>query len=1128
MATFLLISIGSVCASENTTADSDVLSASDEADVVLQEDVSTDILNNGSGEGETTTEKITTTINATGDKEKYGFDEDKNISVEVKDNESKDVENINGSDFSVLEGEKSINFTYNNSKISIIEKLSVGNHSLIINYLGNSNYTNSSTTFLLKIFGNKTLEAPTTVVSDGNRVEIPDVKVSDGVDYFALNKDDLSLNLTYTDENGNTTSKIISEFEITNGIISFDNTIKLIAAHITLNYTDAVNTKTVEIKLSTKVNASDARIRDTEDKNITVVILDGQNNPLNITKGDLKVLENNKEIAFDYNNTVISIPTLATGKHSLTIVYLGNETYNTSNKTVVISVWGNKTINPEKIAYLDENQDVEIYLNLSDGSDLVDVDLNRLSVTLYYKVGNQTLNKTIPRELIILKGDKQTIEFKVTGIFDSATANIKYVAETNLTADVTLKISTVINASDYFVKGESEVKNFTIEVKGSDGKIINVNASNIQVLKDGKALKITCNNSEITITDSLAAGIYNLTIKYTGNSTYGEATKLIVLKVYGINATSKIDVNSTKIGELKVNLIDGNESYNINPADITLKASYKNGNNTTEISIDSWTLVNGTLKFTLGGDGKFSSATLTITYNNTETNVTLNRIYNVKIDIVNNVNEYKSGNFTFRVTDIDDPSFSLENKTISLYTTGNIRAGFTGKINSKNLVNYATKQLYVFDQSSGGINIKELEVGQYAVELTTSSPLISTTVKTNLTVTKANLNIVIEKFKEEYQTTKKVKITVTNAKTGEAATGLILKLYMPQTSGKTYYFQTNENGISEISVSQLVGGTYDITVSNNDTKNHNKKTVKGTITITPKPVKISASSFTMSYNSGLRTNIKITDKKTGKAINGAILTVKFDNNKKKTYLVQTNKNGIFKLSSIPVSLAVGKHKMTISTSDTRYKGTSVTKTITVKKASGKITAKKVTTYYKGTKYFTVKVTNTKNKHAISDAKLNIKVYISKNRYYNYTGSTGTNGIIKLSLDNLKPGKYKVVVSAIDPKNYVAKKVNSKIVVKKAPTKFIAKKVTAKKGAKKYFKVTAKNKKTKAVIKGIKVKIKVYTGKKYKTYTVKTNSKGIAKISTKSLKVGKHKVVIKSANKYCVAKTTKSSIKITKK
>ena len=173
------------------------------------------------------------------------------------------------------------------------------------------------------------------------------------------------------------------------------------------------------------------------------------------------------------------------------------------------------------------------------------------------------------------------------------------------------------------------------------------------------------------------------------------------------------------------------------------------------------------------------------------------------------------------------------------------------------------------------------------------------------------------------------------------------------------------------------------------------------------------------------------------------------------------------------------------------------------------------------------MTNAKNKKAVYDAKINIKIFVSKNRYYNYNGNTGMNGQLKLLLDSLKPGTYKVEVSGADSNNFEAKKVTSKIVIKKAPAKLTPKKLTAKKGKNKYFKVTVKNKKTKKVIKGVKVKVKVYTGKKAKTYKIKTNSKGIAKLSVKKLKVGKHKVVVTSANKYVVAKKAKSTIKIKK-
>ena len=322
-----------------------------------------------------------------------------------------------------------------------------------------------------------------------------------------------------------------------------------------------------------------------------------------------------------------------------------------------------------------------------------------------------------------------------------------------------------------------------------------------------------------------------------------------------------------------------------------------------------------------------------------------------------------------------------------------------------------------------------------------------------------------------------------------------------------------------------MSGTYTIKGDVSNTTNYNAAKGSGDAIIKKIPTTINAKDVTVEFNTGTTSKITVKDKK-GKPVSGMYLLVRLytTSSKYNDYLFQTNSKGQISFSA---SLAVGKHKMIVTSADNRYEAKQVTKTITVKKASATIKAPKVTDYYKGAKSFTVKLVNSKNKKAIYDAKLNIKIFISKNRYYNYNGNTGMNGQLKLLLDTLKPGTYKVEVSGADNKNFAAKKVTSKIVLKKAPAKLTPKKLTAKKGAKKYFKVTVKNKKTKKVIKGVKVKIKVYTGKKAKTYTVKTNAKGIAQISVKKLKVGKHKVVVTSANKYVVAKKAKSTIKIKK-
>ena len=79
-----------------------------------------------------------------------------------------------------------------------------------------------------------------------------------------------------------------------------------------------------------------------------------------------------------------------------------------------------------------------------------------------------------------------------------------------------------------------------------------------------------------------------------------------------------------------------------------------------------------------------------------------------------------------------------------------------------------------------------------------------------------------------------------------------------------------------------------------------------------------------------------------------------------------------------------------------------------------------------------------------------------------------------------------------------------------------------------FKAVIKNQADSSPISGAKVVLKVYTGKKYKTYNLKTNSKGEVSINTKSLSKGTHKVIIKvkATSKY-KANSEKSSIKIVK-
>lgn len=1123
IAIFLLISIGSVCASENITDNSDVQSVNDGTDVVLSD-------TDDNVPDETDQEKINTTIETEKDFE-FKQDSNKNFSVNVKDKSGNSI-NVNKSDLNVSNGNKSVAFDYTSSVITITEALPVGYYNLTINYLGNENYINSTKVISVKIYGNNTIETVTSVVCNGKNIEIP-VTINNGLENITdLIKNNFNLTLVYTNETGNISNLTISNFTVENGKIKFDTpeNVKLIAASVIIDYTDATEPKTVSIKVSTEIEANVAKDKyeSEEIKNISIKILSGENQ-LNISKNDLKVFDNGKEITnFNYENSNITLNIKDVGVHNITIVYKGNDTYNESSKQVVMKVYGNHTIEVPEFVVSEDGQTAEIPINLTDGIDDFTHLLNSSNTKVTLK--NNETNQTIE---VDWNAVKDTHKFTVNlNRIAPTTLVINYTEENgrSIVKNVAIKFKTQVQIIPETINiAEGNDASFIVTVIGADGNKINVTKGDLTITTGANH---TFNESTGNLTlKGLKKGVYNVTVTYKGNDVNDTSKYYVLINVRGAidiktNGTS-INVNSSKKGEIKIiNITNGVDSYPFTKDNIQLNVTYKDGNETKTITLkdNDFELNNGTISFELE-NGNFTTATATITFTNgTENgtaNVTLNRIYNVKIEVLNNVNEYQDGNFTFKLVDEDDPETPLEGKKVSLLIKGNISVGHSATTDKDGIARFKTKNLYIFDQKSGTLSMSYLEVGNHTVELSTEGNIKSKT-NTTLTITPANINIAIDSYTEYYGSAKKVKITVTNVKSGEPVPGIILHLYMPQTSGKDYYFQTNSEGISEIGVTGLISGTYDLTVSNNDTKNINNQTTNGQINILKIPVKINGKDVSIYYNTGTTYTFTVT--RDGAPVSGAYVLVVIDGDTKNPYLFQTNSKGQVSFSA---SLDVGKHKVAIYSADNRYDAAQVTKTITVKKASAKITAKKVTAYYKGGKYLTVKLTNTKNKKGIFNAKINIKIFVSKNRYYNYNGNTGMNGQIKVLLDSLKPGSYKVVVSGADSKNFKAKQVTTKIVIKKAPAKLTPKKLTAKKGAKKYFKVTVKNKKTKKVIKGVKVKIKVYTGKKAKTYTVKTNAKGIAQISVKKLKVGKHKVVVTSANKYVVAKKAKSTIKIKK-
>ena len=197
-----------------------------------------------------------------------------------------------------------------------------------------------------------------------------------------------------------------------------------------------------------------------------------------------------------------------------------------------------------------------------------------------------------------------------------------------------------------------------------------------------------------------------------------------------------------------------------------------------------------------------------------------NKTIIAKINIINSINEYKNGNFTFQVTDLytDEP---IAGAALSLYTTGNIRAGFSTTTDANGIATFKTKNIYEFDQSSSSLSMKILEVGNHTVELNTKGNVESASVYTNLTIIKANIDLAINI--ENINAT----VTANSKKNEEAVPGIVLRI---TSNNQDSYLMTDENGTGRF-ILNLPCGTHTITVSTNDTKNINYTEVNITIDV---------------------------------------------------------------------------------------------------------------------------------------------------------------------------------------------------------------------------------------------------------------------------------------------------------
>ena len=303
-----------------------------------------------------------------------------------------------------------------------------------------------------------------------------------------------------------------------------------------------------------------------------------------------------------------------------------------------------------------------------------------------------------------------------------------------------------------------------------------------------------------------------------------------------------------------------------------------------------------------------------------------------------------------------------------------------------------------------------------------------------------------------------------------------------------------------IEIPVLNAGSHTLTVTTIPEENYNAVTENATITVRKLNSTLTVNNVTFDYKSIGFIAVTFTG---ATGVNATVLN---------QYQANVTVNG----TNITISnLNAGKYTLQVTTiAEENYNPITKTASITVNKLKTALSAKSIATVYNVNKNLVITLKDSKG-NALNG--VNITVQLKNTKTY-----TTKNGQIKVSTKGLAPKVYTAKITFKGNTNYEKTSKNTvKVTVKKATPKITAKKKTFKRTVKtKKYNIALKTNLKKAM-KGVKVTLKVNK----KTYSAKTNKKGIATFKiTKLTKTGKYTSVVKFAgNKYYNAKKKKKKI-----
>ena len=584
-------------------------------------------------------------------------------------------------------------------------------------------------------------------------------------------------------------------------------------------------------------------------------------------------------------------------------------------------------------------------------------------------------------------------------------------------------IPAIINVSNYSSSyGSGKKLEFNLTANGT---VYNGFNTTIDIYQNGTLLKTVYALTGEGWTVDLNSGVYTAVLKLTDYPEEKPSNATIIIKenttvvitpitnaTIGQEVTINYTTNSNGTVTIKVNnqTITGNKftpekpgTYNIT-VEIAETEYYAGASSETSFTIpktNTTVEISPITNVTLGQEVTInvttnSNGTVTIKVNNQT--ITGNKFtpekpgtYNITVEIAEN--DYYTGassetSFTIPKTNTTVEISPITNVTLGQEVTINVTTNSNGTVTIK-----------VNGQVINGTKFTPTIPGTYnlTVEIAENDYYEGATSETTFNVSKANTTVIIKPI-------------------GDVPIGEEMKINYTTNSNGTVTIKVNNQTITGNKFTPQTVGIYNLTVEIAANDYYTGATYETTFKAVEEiATKITAKPVTTTYYKSKIFTITLKDAN-GKPISGAVLTVKLDGTKK----YKTNKNGQVKIQVGALTPKTYNVKITYAGSK-KYKKSTTSVKIPIKKATPKITANAVKYNGKNKQFKVYFLTDHMKYHALKNKEVTLKV-----NGKTYKVKTNSKGQGVFNINTLKKGKYTAVLTV--PANSCYNKVTRNVVI----------------------------------------------------------------------------------------------------